>query len=491
MLQSSFTEQALNETAAVVATASASEGQKRRFVELLCFGTGGQKDRPLHDLCTTILMMARSSAALGLPQATGLEVMTRPAGELWAALSDAASVANSGLSITSQGRLRLEEAGEGLEMSRGRLTLIPLLADFLLSMDDFSFAAEWMDIASGLSALPPTVSHRDAVNAASRALYAYRRDHLNLYGARQVHTIITAFLDEHCEGRAMKAGDEHLIKLWEASDREGHVSFNALLAAVQTLREEEKDRASQRSSNRPIYLDQELGDGSGVTFGEILQEDQVAGIQDEDQLLEPQQVLADATEALIENPLPLVPKGQLRALTSWWRFQPVAGDLPLSVRRALGFAPVSNGLSNMRRTGKSKMTLEERLTCVEALSYVELSDELSAAQQGLDEAGREVLSYSDSPLAQAQISEFERAKRASDRSKSRAKGHKLPLSEQSALAQEATVPLAKLKSAIGTHINAQNRLAHPPKDLEAMFKEDTILFREVLTRIYGVQDDVD
>ena len=48
----------------------------------------------------------------------------------------------------------------------------------------------------------------------------------------------------------MKAGDEHLIKLWEASDREGHVE-NILLKLLQNA-DFDKDRAQQGI----IYIDE-------------------------------------------------------------------------------------------------------------------------------------------------------------------------------------------------------------------------------------------
>ena len=251
MLQWGFTEQALNETGAVLSSANLSPSQERRFIELLCFGAGGQKDRPVYDLCTVIVLLGQSAAASSLPSPSGLEIVSMTGPSLWKELSSAATTDSSKVYLSGPSHVSVVVDGETFEISRSRLSLMPLLADFLLSMADFSFASEWMDICQKLAASSPSIKHRDAVNAASRAIYAYRRDHLNLYGAHQVHRDIVSFLQERCDGSALLANDDHIRELWSTSDGAGHVSFSALLAAIQTLREEERDRVEQRSKNHP------------------------------------------------------------------------------------------------------------------------------------------------------------------------------------------------------------------------------------------------
>lgn len=118
-----FTEQALNDIAAVCDSAQTTPSLERSFINLLCYGIGGIRDRPLHDLCSTMLALGRAYEALGSTDVVGLEVLAKTPTEIWTDLSNAALISNSGLSFSDENRISLEVSDEKYEISQARLKI--------------------------------------------------------------------------------------------------------------------------------------------------------------------------------------------------------------------------------------------------------------------------------------------------------------------------------------------------------------------------------
>lgn len=453
-----------------------------KVAEALIRGWPPNRDKPLWALGLLVAALGRSA-----PRApSGLELLSAEPGEILGRLRALAAQDRCGVAPTPTvapaaplaptvaladgGGVRLSAGEASIVVGRTRVALLRKVAEFLIAADGYGHAGEVMATLARLAAEPEALG--EGVRALSRRLYAYRKAHFAEGHAASSFDYVR---------RSFAAGtvdDAAILALWTAPDNTHFATYRtALLAALAflALRREAEVRGAVVAA---VPLD--------APASERAQPPREADEADLSPLALASTAEADEASlaALKATDLNVFTKAEIdfcELLAGAW---PEGGRHLRSVLRLMAFHPIQSGLSNMLRTGRAKVPVETRVTCVEAADYHEIAARLEALNRKA--AAWLAVAYSlaaDTPrdAAAAAIAEAGAAHLARSRSKS----FQRPRGELAALFAEIGASLAALSRLTGEAadaIAAYDRRA--AGRLAAAFEADRPVFAEQFAKRY-------
>ncbi|MBJ3776068.1 hypothetical protein [Acuticoccus mangrovi] len=445
------------------------------------------RDKPLWALALLVAALAATRPEGRPDPAASLDVLTLSPTEILHRLLTAEGPREGALAIHPGGtKVRLVAYEASLVAGRTRIAILKKLVEFLIAADGFAHAAEVMAILDTL-ADPATFDEpafRGAVRALSRRLYDYRKAHIAEGHATSGFEYVKRKL-----GHIREPADDDLLDLWRAEDNQHFVTYRMALQtafAFLSMRREMEERghlAASASVDEP-GVERIL---AAPVDGEDDAEDGPAGAVS---ALGFAPVLADASE---ETPFAGLKSSALKTYTqaefdfcdlvvSAW---PHGERYTLSLLRLLAFHPIQSGLSNSLRTGRSKVPLETRVTCVEAMTYRDIDARVATLAEKT--AGWLAVGVSlATPDSQSERVAAIRAQGVAILSRTRSKSFDVPreaLAARFAAMSEDLVALARLLGAVRGAIAKVER-PPDPHPLDPTFADDRNVFAAEFARRY-------
>lgn len=351
------------------------EGDRPRLRELVADalnrGWGGNRDKPFWALA--ILAGLIGEARARDRRIDELALLSQSSSRLWALLSAWAASNPSTRVKLDEGRI-IVTPGEGsasLAVTRSRIEILRKVVEFLLVCDEFKFAQETMSALQALSRLglsdPAAVAEHGRRFA--RAAYRYRTDHFLDGHASSAFSLILRFLQSQGD---YEMRDDSVVDFWIWEENEKYRTYKASFHALADFVAAMRDVAEARGLAHAVSIDDP---GIEARMREI-EGESVFTIMDEASLIhdapaEGERVgeASGPAAALRGSTLKVLSTAELRLLEQLLEIGSFGREHVLASLRLIGFHPVQSGLSNSLRTGRSKLSLDERLTCVEAIPY--------------------------------------------------------------------------------------------------------------------------
>lgn len=366
----------------------AAEPLRQSVAEALVRGWSGNKDKPFWALCALTMAAAEAARHSHGDAPDALDIIGADPSETWAQLrrlaeETAADDKVSQVRLNERGSLEIAAGDTAFVLTAARLRILKKLAEFLLIADDFAYAGEFMDRAGQLVAAQPgdTATLKDNARAFARLAYAYRQKHFVDTSTTSSFGLIYQFVRQEL---GYQVDDDSVLRFWSWPDNGRYSTYQAAFFAFADFHESLRDVTERRAFSSAVSIHDEDAGWSDLVDPSAAPDAWMDGTTDEeDDLLNSEEdgvALADinAPDAISDGSLKLLKEKELRLLRHLSDLKPFGREHPLASLRLIGFHPVQSGISNSLRTGRSKLTLEERLTCVEAHTYDEIDMNIAA-----------------------------------------------------------------------------------------------------------------
>ncbi len=361
-----WSDTAQNEFAALFEDADHAPVFIEKVADALIRGWPPNRDKPVWALALVVEALGRTAQR----RPSGLEILAMRPSDVLSSLLEAAERGLPGIaSAASHTAVRLYVNEASIVLSRTRLGLLRKIAEFLIAADGYARAAEVVATFETLARGPSQETLKEGVRSLARRLYEYRKTHFAEGHAASSFDYVRRKL-----GQATPT-DADILALWTDADNSHfgtyRTAFAAALAFLKSRREVEERAAvtgagsvDEPGNDRGIVPDDD-GGGPPSPLALLYTAD-----------IDPGSMLM----ALKSTPLNVYTRAEVDfadLLESVW---PDARLNVRSVLRLLAFHPIQSGLSNTLRTGRAKVPVEERVTCVEAATYREVLERIDALQ---------------------------------------------------------------------------------------------------------------
>ncbi|MCF3932399.1 hypothetical protein L1787_03085 [Acuticoccus sp. M5D2P5] len=360
-----WSDHAHSEFAALFEDRLYSDRFKDALADALIRGWPPNRDKPVWALAVLVAALGKTG---GAERAGGLLLLALSPDEVFARLAAHPASDPATVTIEPLGRVvRLGAFEAIITLGRTRIALLRKLAEFLLAADDYRHTADVTAILDALAA-PGGVDEtafREGVRALARRLYDYRKIHFAEGHAASGFDFIKRTLGG---SPRRETSDDEIFALWRDPQNRYFVMYRtALLTALDFLAMRralaERGAFETAGSVEDPLLARTLGgreeDDGGLDFAALEPDDTPLAALRETDL----KTYAQAELDVLELVAATLPEGERR---------------PRALLRLLAFHPIQSGLSNSLRTGRSKVPLEERVTCVEAADYHKIDQRLAA-----------------------------------------------------------------------------------------------------------------
>ncbi|MBO0905470.1 hypothetical protein [Jiella sonneratiae] len=383
-----WSETARTEFDALVDGSNASDRFRLALAQTIASGWGANRDKPVWALAGTLALLGETGAGLK----SALDFLWLPANTAFAHLG---ACRHPAVSANEGGSFHLKLPGGGLLLDRFRLKLLQKYLEFLISCDGFAHSGE---VAGLLDAcLRGGLSDKGAIDTAvksiAKILYRYRTEHFDDGHATSAFSILRAYL----AGIGDTITDDTVFEFWSAETNSHfktyQASFFALKDYVDALAEARSRAAMRRAGEIDApgiaaelsvdFVDPfEFEDEDGAAIGDVADDAEQAAAAATGS---GEEAASAALKAVADSEVKLIKKREemlAAPIVSAGRF---GCSLPLATLRLLAFHPIQSALSNSLRTGKATLSLEERVTCVEARRYGVLMGEIGDLETAMTE----------------------------------------------------------------------------------------------------------
>ena len=409
-----WTEQAREEFRALFDDADHSDRFRHLVADALVRGWSNNKDKPFWALGVVVGTLGEIAGAAARHQgrpakAGGLEILSNTPAELWQTLAEAAADKvldpENRISASEQaGGLQIAFDGTSITLSRTRLAVLRKLAEFLLVCDEFAFAQEMTNMLARLASdgLGNAEAAKQDIRAIARVAYAYRSKHFRDTGAQSAFGLLMQFMSGQPEF-AIK--DDCVIEFWGWDRNDKYRTYSASFGAFSDF----YDVLKEVTANREFANSSDIQDPLIESMLATHEDPESALIEAEQRLLEvPQQDEEDdaeewaaepasqrVPEVIDHAPMKLLAVKDLRLLQHLTELGSFGFAFPRASLRLISFHPVQSGLSNALRTGRSKLSLGERISCVEAIPYDIVQAKTEAIENRMSELLKAAFSRRD------------------------------------------------------------------------------------------------
>ena len=383
--------------------------------------------------------------------------------------------------------VKLDYADGGFELHVARMPFLVALYEFLLSMDEFGFAEEFLAVSARMSGSGQgRRAVQEASNAIGRHLRQYRRAHLAHSRHELAFDTILAFTRD---GETAAFDDETIFAFWREHNQGDFrlyaATFDAFVAFARQMTVNGLSRASEAAARL----------GGEQTTGEVEPADEGQSVFDDGEWESPLPLLDQEPASRIRF---LLNRSERRPLEGLMRTGPYAQRLPLAFLRREVFGAVQSAITTDLQTRREERWLRDRLSCSAAESYtewrqrfVELSKRLERLQRAtlhallvggaaLPEDGDLEL---DAEQRQALLAECAVAFRNTGR-----KGYEMASIRDEGHVEGFRVGAEVLRRTgvqVLAFLNAAQRLDGEAGVLDAQFLADRVTFSAEFTKLYG------
>lgn len=473
--------------------------------EALVRGWSNNKDKPFWALAIVVSCIGRAGARTSCRRTKdGLDIVAEPADALWqrlrAASADVDHDAFCGIECT-QDRLRLHFDGTRYTLTLTRLRILKKIAEFLLVCDDFSRSKEVLGLFETLSSCQREDVEivKDAIRSLSRIAYAYRTKHFHDTGAQSAFGLLMRFVSTQS---AYEIDGDSVMALWAWEENQKFKSYSNTFFAFSDFYADLADLMTRRALidahdvlDPVIQGDLEDGDDpeSLLIQAESLLIEGSGDICDDAFEQGADQPVDDETVSPLERfdtaPMRLLSGKEPRLVGQLARLGRFGFAFPRASLRLIAFHPVQSGLSNALRTGKSKLSLAERLTCVEAVSYRDIDQDVKDLANRMNQLLKAALARRGEPVkSNPALDEIYRAGIVildEVRAKRGGKDGKSASAEDWLAVEPALVTTQSLARQFTNRI--ERAVGHDPTEttLVSWFETDRKTFQRVLSALYG------
>lgn len=364
---------------------------KARVAEALNQGWSGNRDKPLWAL--VILVGALSE---GAPDEDGLTIISEPTNAIWHRLVDWSKRESSEaapMAHLADQKVIIVFDGTTLTLSLARIEILKKIGEFLLVCNEFAFAREVLERLRTLAAnrLGDVAIVREQARAFGRLAYKYRSQHFSDGHATSAFSILMQYLSERAQ---FQIDDDSVLEFWEWEKNDKYKTYSASFHAFTDFYDALADVALARGMAAPLSIDdpaiqERLSDNEGLDSDllesgdnrEQRSEPELDSESDFDMPIPPEKLV----NMLAEAPMKLLSAKELSLIEQVLSLKDFGYAYVLASLRLIAFHPVQSGLSNSLRTGRSRLTLEERLGCTEAQSYSSISETALSLERRLVE----------------------------------------------------------------------------------------------------------
>ena len=337
-------------------------------------GWGSNRDKPFWAMSMLVAILGDGAVSGGGDE--GLALVWTPPNEIMAQLHDLASDNQQTDDLRGAGRIRVLDNGLFLEMPEGRLKLSTMrvailgkLAEFLLACNEFAHSGDVMEILSKIATEGPSDTKiiKEGGRALARVAYKYRAEHFRDGHSASSFSIIKKYLAKRDD---FAIDDDTLFAFWVWPENSTYKTYYTVYFAFIDFHEALEEAKIIEASTTSLQLD------DPVIAGELAKlDDDIYGYVREE--LPPK----DRITLLNESDLKLFKQREINFLGQLLECGQFGLRHGLSSLRLLSFHAVQSGISNGLRTGRSKLPLEQQVTCVQARRYNELLDEMLALKE--------------------------------------------------------------------------------------------------------------
>lgn len=483
-----WSETARSEFEALVDGTDASERFRLALAQMIANGWGANRDKPVWALAGTLALFGETGAGL----ASSLDFLWMPANKVFSHL---AGCRHPAVSANESGSYHLKLPGGGLMLDRFRLKLLQKYLEFLIACNGFAHSGE---VAALLDAclkggLADKTATDTAVKTIAKILYRYRTDHFDDGHATSAFSILRAYL----AGVGDVITDDTVFEFWSAETNGHFKTYQASYFALKDYVDALTDARSRAAMRRAGEIDAPGVAGElSVDFVDPFDFEAEDGAAD-DIAEEVEQVAADsrgdsgedaavaALKAIAESEVKLIKKREEMLAAPIASAGAFGCSLPLATLRLLAFHPIQSALSNSLRTGKATLSLQERVTCVEARRYGALLGEVGELEAAMTEwlkIAFAVRSEDATGNARADAIRSEGVQLLKTRRSQSLARPREELAEAFARVERALVALART---LGAFRAAARGRAGQSGDLDAGFEADRAKFAAHLSRLYA------
>jgi len=473
-VEGQWTERARYEFASLFDDASSSDTLRMAVADALTRGWSNNRDKPLW-------LLAIAIAALGDAvrqghcddRVDGLAIIYGHPRSLFRGLLDCASDPSNESISFRQGKLAITFDGTTLQLSEARLRILSKIAEFLLIADDFGNTQQVMVAFAELhqSGLGKPDGIKGQVRLFARWMYRYRVDQFRDTGTNSPFQSIMKF----CEQLDFMIEDDSIVEFWTSDLNHHFRTYTTCFLAFVDFHDELREIVRRRELASANSID---APGPHAKSMDIEADVEWITADDDD----PATTRLQAVDTLANHDVKLLTAAQKRLLRQLATVGQFGADHILSTLRMIAFHPVQSGLSNSLRTGRSRLTLDERLRCVEAISYSDIATMLAKLENSLVELLKMSLARRLAETA-AEGEEFTAVEREGaillSKFRKRRSGHLADTMDWTA------IEAALIASREFTGIVSERVTSSVGDGLTDKFHEDQLLFSEILTQFYS------
>lgn len=479
-----WSETARTEFEALVDGTNASERFRLALAQTIANGWGSNRDKPVWALAGTLALLGETGAGLS----SALDFLWMPANDCFAHLGASRHPA---VSANEGGSYHLKLPGGGLLLDRFRHKLLQKYLEFLISCNGFGHSEEVAGLLDAClkAGLTDKAAIDTAVRSIARILYRYRTEHFDDGHATSAFSILRAYL----AGVGDTITDDTVFEFWSAEANAHFKTYQASFFALKDYVDALADARSRAAMRRAGEIDAPgISAELAVDFVDPfdIEEDDLGDVAEEAEQAAAayqggESAAAAALKAIAESDVKLIKKREEMLAAPIVSAGGFGCSLPVATLRLLAFHPIQSALSNSLRTGKATLSLEERVTCVEARRYGVLMGEIGELETAMTEWLKIAFAVRTEEATGNARADAIRAEGVALLKTRRSQSLARPREELGIAFAAVERPLMALARALAEYRTAVRGRARRNEDLDIGFEADRSRFAEQLRRLYA------
>ena len=468
-------------------------------------GGGPNKDSPLYELCHLICGVGKMLENDVEHRATfflGFERVTSEG--LRNFLVSNTEFPDTNASNIIDDSIRVNTDGSHFHIKFGRMPFLVALYEFLTTMENFEFYAEFEEIVEELTRKPGEVTEnliKSATGKLASRLRLYRRSHLAWAAKQEKFDPIFQFLRDRRDGDQIIINDQNILEFWclhsVGKDFKGYKTvFDSFITFHQVLLL--ADRTQSAETAKVIGLNRDAG--------EIDVADQAFELATLGDWVSPLHIFEQKELSSIKF---FKQSSEQKPIEVLMYYGPFALQYPRAFLRLGSFGVIQTGITNDLQLKRSRDSIDRRIACLEAEPYSQklmvfrnILKHVEALQRAVLHFIQKVKSLSDenvvafpgSELNDDSKTQLESVAVESERAFRNLKrqGFEEPIRENDGRTQafyRAVSPLTSIGDILQRILLKSEELGTSKVGLDQLFRDDQEVFRNQFNKIYGGQHE--